>query len=117
MEFDSLLKWLVFRQTIDIEKEDSDDENDYEYSDSGQEQSPGTRIDLISPTSKALQNLAFDDRIHQLPEILPPSEDSLVWAGFNGRCNKIADTCYCFWTTGTLQVHVPAIGTLFLDIG
>lgn len=27
----------------------------------------------------------------------------LQWAGFNGRCNKIADTCYCFWTKGALS--------------
>lgn len=26
------------------------------------------------------------------------------WAGFNGRCNKIADTCYCFWVLGALSM-------------
>lgn len=33
--------------------------------------------------------------------ILP---SSLLWAGFNGRCNKVADTCYSFWVGGTLSV-------------
>ena len=26
------------------------------------------------------------------------------WAGFNGRCNKVADTCYSFWVGGSLGV-------------
>lgn len=26
-------------------------------------------------------------------------------AGFGGRCNKIADTCYSFWAGGTLAVR------------
>ena len=39
-----------------------------------------------------------------------PEEDQAIprlelqWAGFSGRCNKIADTCYCFWTKGALSV-------------
>ncbi|KAK5104811.1 geranylgeranyl transferase type-1 subunit beta, partial [Cryomyces antarcticus] len=26
------------------------------------------------------------------------------WAGFNGRCNKLADTCYAFWVGASLDV-------------
>lgn len=26
--------------------------------------------------------------------------------GYNGRWNKKADTCYCWWTGGTLEVSV-----------
>lgn len=26
------------------------------------------------------------------------------WVGFDGRCNKPADTCYTFWVGGTLSV-------------
>lgn len=33
----------------------------------------------------------------------PPSH-----IGFNGRCNKIADTCYTWWTLGALAVLDPA---------
>ena len=32
------------------------------------------------------------------------SSHDLQWAGFNGRCNKVADTCYAFWVGGTLGV-------------
>ena len=34
------------------------------------------------------------------------SEEDLSCAGFNGRLNKIADTCYCFWNTGALSVSI-----------
>jgi geranylgeranyl transferase type-1 subunit beta len=27
--------------------------------------------------------------------------------GFNGRCNKVADTCYCWWVSGALSVLPP----------
>lgn len=27
------------------------------------------------------------------------------WTGFNGRANKVADTCYAFWVGGSLQVR------------
>lgn len=30
--------------------------------------------------------------------------DDAKYIGFNGRCNKIADTCYTWWTQGTLAV-------------
>ncbi len=27
------------------------------------------------------------------------------FVGFNGRCNKKADTCYAFWVTASLDVR------------
>lgn len=38
--------------------------------------------------------------------ILNRAKQDLLWAGFNGRTNKIADTCYCFWNTAALAVVV-----------
>ena len=32
------------------------------------------------------------------------SEPQEPIAGFNGRCNKPADTCYCWWNGATLKV-------------
>lgn len=29
--------------------------------------------------------------------------------GFNGRWNKKADTCYCWWVGGTLAVSFPCL--------
>ena len=34
-------------------------------------------------------------------------DEDLQFAGFSGRPNKIADTCYCFWNTGALAVRLP----------
>ena len=36
---------------------------------------------------------------------LAPEPGDLLCIGFNGRCNKFADTCYCFWAGGTLGVR------------
>ncbi|OIW22611.1 terpenoid cyclases/Protein prenyltransferase [Coniochaeta ligniaria NRRL 30616] len=33
--------------------------------------------------------------------------DPLVSVAFNGRCNKVADTCYCWWVTGALSILPP----------
>ncbi|KAL8655695.1 MAG: hypothetical protein Q9210_000717 [Variospora velana] len=35
---------------------------------------------------------------------IEPSEDELRIAGFTGRCNKAADTCYAFWAGGSLMM-------------
>lgn len=32
------------------------------------------------------------------------TDEDVKYIGFNGRCNKIADTCYTWWTQGTLAV-------------
>ena len=34
------------------------------------------------------------------------------WVGVNGRCNKVADTCYSFWVGGTLGVSSRLTGFL-----
>ena len=36
-----------------------------------------------------------------------------VSAGFNGRCNKVADTCYAFWVGASLAVGLSQMNTLF----
>lgn len=36
----------------------------------------------------------------------PPDEPQC--AGFSGRCNKVADTCYSFWAGGALAVSLPS---------
>lgn len=82
-QFELLLRWLVARQTADLGESGSD--NDDEQPPPSEEQ--------------------FDARyVDELPPIEPPSEESLQWAGFNGRANKAADTCYSFWNTATLAV-------------
>ena len=31
--------------------------------------------------------------------------DECAHVGYNGRCNKKADTCYCWWVSGALAVR------------
>ena len=94
-----LISWLVSRQTNELEEPEdngeSDDENDMKES---PEQQTSTKDDLAP----------LDDRISSLPDLQPASSwppDLLECAGFNGRPNKIADTCYCFWVMGSLAVN------------
>jgi geranylgeranyl transferase type-1 subunit beta len=62
--------------------------------------------DDVQNLAKAVDGLVINERIDTLPNLPLPSEESLHWAGFNGRCNKYADTCYSFWNTATLVVSV-----------
>ncbi|KAG5205294.1 Geranylgeranyl transferase beta subunit [Trichophyton interdigitale] len=48
--------------------------------------------------------LSLDDAIASLPSLEAVSPSASLCAGFNGRPNKIADTCYCFWVTGSLAM-------------
>jgi len=94
---DRLLHWLVSRQTSVLQEDE-----EYEVSDG---ETAGTT------TSET------PDPFHVEGVVIPPSEisrastpsldvlsEELLWAGFNGRCNKTADTCYSFWNGGTLAV-------------
>ena len=91
-EFELLARWLVARQTSDLGEGDADEEQS-NCTDKAQNDLPG-----------AIQGLHIADRVDSLPSLEPPSDGTVQWAGFNGRCNKIADTCYSFWNTATLVV-------------
>jgi geranylgeranyl transferase type-1 subunit beta len=70
---DSLIHWLVSRQTTIMVLEEDDDEDEEE---------------IASDT---------DEDNHVSAE---------SYAGFNGRCNKPADTCYAWWIGATLKVGI-----------
>ncbi|EAW11160.1 protein geranylgeranyltransferase type I subunit CDC43 [Aspergillus clavatus NRRL 1] len=89
-EFEGLLRWLVSRQTAELGDEEESDDEDDDSAVSDQ------RLE------RAAKSLTLAEMIDQLPDLSIPSEESLLWAGFNGRCNKDADTCYSLWNTGTL---------------
>lgn len=45
------------------------------------------------------------------------SAEEMRWVGVNGRCNKVADTCYTFWVGGSLAVStLYPFGSLLLLI-
>lgn len=41
-------------------------------------------------------------------------EEECPHVGFNGRWNKKADTCYCWWVGGTLAVSYPSTLPFYL---
>lgn len=72
----ALARWLSSRQFVYIQNDNEDDDDD-----------PETDNFHVADLSLA------DDHA-------PPAKH----IGFNGRCNKIADTCYTWWTLGALAV-------------
>lgn len=88
-EFESLVRWLVARQTSEL-GEETEEDGDNNENDQGVQNGKDTSL---------------EDKILQLPWIEQPEETALRWAGFNGRSNKTADTCYSFWNMGTLAVR------------
>ncbi|OJJ47458.1 hypothetical protein ASPZODRAFT_130926 [Penicilliopsis zonata CBS 506.65] len=89
-EFESLVRWLVSRQTSELGEEESDD--DEEEDEDENDETHALRLNI--------QGLTLDDKIFGLHALEPCR--SIQWAGFNGRCNKLADTCYSFWNMATL---------------
>lgn len=92
MKFEILVGWLASRQTSDLgEDEDDEDEDD---SDTQKE-----------PPTQGSGSGSLEDQASTLPCITPITDDTIPCAGFNGRCNKVADTCYSFWNGATLMVR------------
>ena len=94
---DKVTKWLVSRQTLMLHEDDelamADDEP------------PASPPQVFPPTFHVQGAIPVSIADTLLPR--SPCESSshdLRWAGFNGRCNKVADTCYAFWVGGTLGV-------------
>ncbi|OJD13721.1 hypothetical protein AJ78_05853 [Emergomyces pasteurianus Ep9510] len=93
-KFEDLIRWLTWRQTIQLEETEECESDTDKQSNIGEVNMEKTDVSL-------------DENIAALPDIPSPSLQScegLHWAGFNGRLNKIADTCYSFWVTGTLGI-------------
>jgi geranylgeranyl transferase type-1 subunit beta len=83
IDVDACVKWMLLRQTTYIEdEEDADAQSDDE-----------STSHATKPTSRLTQS-AQDGG----------SSTTALYAGFNGRTNKIADTCYAFWNVGALAI-------------
>ncbi|KAL4900584.1 hypothetical protein BDW74DRAFT_161733, partial [Aspergillus multicolor] len=93
-QFECLVRWLVSRQTHELGDEEEEDHGETADGSAGDVQSLSTAVD----------ELVLSKSIDTLSTISPPTEESLQWAGFNGRSNKYADTCYSFWNTATLDM-------------
>ena len=99
---EDLLHWLVMRQTSMLSEEDdgNDDEETATSGSHAQEQEGLGANDSVSIATHT-ENIPSHSMESSINEI---NIDDLHWAGFNGRCNKVADTCYSFWVGGSLGV-------------
>ena len=114
--YDDLIRWLTYRQTTLLYEDDEEEETQKEQDDS---QTADAVKPHQNPRPEADERLQVDETISSLP-ILPEasqlSREAWDCAGFNGRVNKIADTCYCFWVTGSLAViPLRSFNILFAD--
>ena len=85
------VSWIASRQTTYLEEVESEDPGSLPASEH--------EIPNSDPSNESSSNAG----------VLSFSEEDLRCVGFNGRANKVADTCYCFWNTAALEVVVPQI--------
>ena len=88
---DLTIHWLLSRQTTTIEEE----EDEIIGVSTGEIPAPLPGLSLHS-------NGPAETEANSEPRGIQPSD--IHWVGFNGRCNKIADTCYSWWVAGSLDV-------------
>ena len=94
---ENVTRWLVSRQTLMLHEGD-----EFTVAD---EEPPALTPKAFSPTfhvQGAFPVSVADSSVMSASVEVSPHD--LQWAGFNGRCNKVADTCYAFWVGGTLGV-------------
>jgi geranylgeranyl transferase type-1 subunit beta len=87
-----------------LEEDDDDDDEDEDEEEHNDSEDLEPATNPVLEAKMAMESLSLNEKFEILPDLLPQNADSLVWAGFSGRSNKIADTCYCFWVTGALDV-------------
>jgi geranylgeranyl transferase type-1 subunit beta len=111
------IRWTVGRQTNHLEEDETETEEQ-----TSQLPQPEP-VPLPSSPLGSPHATQFPATAHSPPKPLPAAgaqistkgttsnatEQDLRWAGFNGRPNKIADTCYCFWNTGALAVRTLSL--------
>ncbi len=106
-------RWILARQTTYLEDEEIDTEEQnaeltqpeaipLPFSPLGSAHTAHFPATTLPPQNAASSAMTQNAKA----PILNILEEDIRWAGFNGRPNKIADTCYCFWNTGALAVGI-----------
>jgi geranylgeranyl transferase type-1 subunit beta len=93
-DFPGMISWLVARQT------EYSDEDEYDEATDVKKHATLSR-EQYEILTKAYGNSA---EAVDLAELTVLQSDCV---GFNGRCNKKADTCYAFWVGASLDVCGP----------
>ncbi|KAF2033808.1 geranylgeranyl transferase type I beta subunit [Setomelanomma holmii] len=91
-----LLKWLVSRQTATLDADDGLDTLGDETDTSETCHDAHSFVKLGSFVSTQADTNMMKETTH--------AHFELQWVGFNGRCNKVADTCYAYWNLAPLQL-------------
>ena len=84
------IRWLLSRQTLTLIE---DEEGDLHGDDAG---STNTSHDAFATYELG----SIEDETLNSQSI----HSAIRWVGFNGRCNKVADTCYTWWNVAALDV-------------
>ena len=95
-----LTQWLISRQTsVLYEDEESSMVQDESFNQVMTNESKGFVVKGSHP-SRQQSGANLDNVALHVPQ------DDRPCVGVNGRCNKVADTCYTFWAGGSLAVSV-----------
>ena len=97
---ESVTRWLVQRQTTFLRE----DEDDSDIEETTAERPEEVTVALSAGFQVRRAYLPDPEELHERDTVEPNAND-LLHAGFNGRCNKVADTCYSWWVGGTLSVR------------
>lgn len=113
--YENVVHFLVCLQTSRSQEEELDISPGNPSSDGPSGKAPSSHASSTSTSRFQVQGASVDYLQGPAPS---PSERPLSAfsslavtaaeterAGFSGRCNKIADTCYSFWVGGTLAVR------------
>lgn len=123
VSFDDCTRWILARQTTYLDE--NEPETDEQTSQLPPPQPEAVHLPSFplgsphaanfqatpQPSSKATSSARPQNA--KAP-ILDFSKERPQWAGFSGRPNKVADTCYCFWNTGALAVRI--LGPFWLQV-
>jgi geranylgeranyl transferase type-1 subunit beta len=93
---------IVSRQSTHLEEVDDEEyQLDAAVASSESFLRPSPVIGYLPP----LGPLSLDEEPHgQSPPPLDARDEHMQYVGFNGRPNKVVDTCYSFWNLGALAV-------------
>lgn len=95
---DDLIRWLISRQTLMLQEDEDFNLADEDCSDPTPQKVP-PKFHVASAHPAGAETVSPSE-----PSSIEISKEEMRWVGINGRCNKVADTCYTFWVGGSLAV-------------
>lgn len=116
----SCARWIISRQTTYLEEQEIEADEQPSQPQPGAVPLPSSPLGSPHATQFPSTDLSSSNssRVERTQsakaQVINIFKVDLRCAGFNGRINKIADTCYCFWNTGALAVRNLILTQLLL---